>query len=175
MLFKLLTIFYITISTLLIMDCKICLFGYFKISPKNREKRDWKDACITTKSCWKSVKFYQASQDRFCYYWNAGEHFMLCVTLKLNCSKWVLVGLKNFNILKSYFLRFEERRSPLALPDFSERRSRSRSLFFFRAPLALALAILGAPLASAAHRAALSNTLHFDDPLNWLYICQTWK
>ena len=78
---------------------------------------------------------------------------------KVKLLKVSLSWLENFNILKSYFLRFEERRSPLALPDFSERRSRSRSLFFFRAPLALALAILGAPLASAAHRAALSNTL----------------
>ena len=78
---------------------------------------------------------------------------------KVKLLKVSLSWLENFNILKSYFLRFEERRSPLALTDFSERRSRSRSLIFFRAPLALALAILGAPLASAAHRAALSNTL----------------
>ena len=53
-----------------------------------------------------------------------------------------------FKYFVSYFLRFEERRSPPALPDFSERRSRSRSLFFFRAPLALALAILRAPLSN---------------------------
>ena len=85
------------------------------------------------------------------------------ITSKIAQSEsWLAWNIRVFSIIfKNYFLNFSERRSALALPDFSERRSRSRSLFFFRAPLALALAILGAPLASGALWAALSNTLDF--------------
>ena len=39
MLFKLLTIFYITISTLLIMDCKICLGLLKNLAQKSRKTR----------------------------------------------------------------------------------------------------------------------------------------